>query len=409
MTSFSWFVARRYLTARRRQAFISLISAVSILGVGVGVMAVIIALALMTGVQGEMRDRIIGATAHMYVSKPLEPFVDLSAERKKVMVPGVTGAAPAIIGVGMVTASQSRNEGIQLKGIDPSLESEVTDIGTSMVSGSLAALGARGPDDFDGIVLGADLADVLGAQVGDRVYIRTGTLTSTPAGLIPRERPLEVVGTFRFGLFEVDRGFGLVTLQTAEQMLGRDGPDMIQLRLAKAEDAPALKPRLQAALGSEYDIKDWTDLNGSLYAALWLEKVAISLAIGLIVMVAALNIVASLVLLVMEKTRDIAILRTMGTPARAIRRIFILQGLTIGCIGTAGGTIFGLIVCVVADRYKLISMPADVYQISHLPFRVQPLDVVVVVAAAILICLLATIYPSRQAGRIDPAEALRNQ
>lgn len=409
MTSFSWFVARRYLTARRRQAFISLISAVSILGVGVGVMAVIIALALMTGVQGEMRDRIIGATAHMYVSKPLEPFVDLPAERKKVMVPGVTGAAPAIIGVGMVTASQSRNEGIQLKGIDPSLESEVTDIGTSMVSGSLAALGARGPDDFDGIVLGADLADVLGAQVGDRVYIRTGTLTSTPAGLIPRERPLEVVGTFRFGLFEVDRGFGLVTLQTAEQMLGRDGPDMIQLRLAKAEDAPALKPRLQAALGSEYDIKDWTDLNGSLYAALWLEKVAISLAIGLIVMVAALNIVASLVLLVMEKTRDIAILRTMGTPARAIRRIFILQGLTIGCIGTAGGTIFGLIVCVVADRYKLISMPADVYQISHLPFRVQPLDVVVVVAAAILICLLATIYPSRQAGRIDPAEALRNQ
>lgn len=408
-SSFSWFVARRYLTARRRQAFISLISAVSILGVGVGVMAVIIALALMTGVQGEMRDRIIGATAHVYVSKPLASFGDIEAERRKMRLPGVRGSAPAIVGVAMIDASPGQPEPVQLKGIDPALEPDVTEIASAMLSGSLAALTNRGPDEFDGIVLGADLAQTLGVQVGDRVWIRTVTLTSTPAGLTPRERPMTVVGTFRFGFYEVDRGFGLVSLDTAAQLLGRDGPDMIQLRLDRPESSPSFVPRLEASLGSDYAVSDWIDLNGSLYAALWLEKVAISLAIGLIVMVAALNIVASLVLLVMEKTRDIAILRTMGTPAATIRRIFMLQGMTIGLIGTTGGTLLGLVVCYVADRYELISMPADVYQISHLPFRVEALDVVIVVAAALLICLLATLYPSRQAGRIDPAEALRNQ
>ena len=156
-------------------------------------------------------------------------------------------------------------------------------------------------------------------------------------------------------------------------------------------------------------VEDWVSLNSSLSSALGLEKLAISLPIGLIVIVAALNIVASLVLLVMEKSRDIAILRTMGAPARAIRRIFIYQGLTIGILGTAGGTVLGLIVCYVADRYQLISMPADIYQISYLPFRIVPVDVAIVSVAAVVVCLLATLYPSRQAGRLDPAEALRNQ
>ncbi|MCC7172338.1 MAG: ABC transporter permease [Planctomycetes bacterium] len=406
--SFSWFVARRYLTARRRQAFISLISAVSILGVGVGVMAVIIALALMTGVQGEMRDRLIGATAHMYVSKPLARFDDLDVERRKMLLPGVVGAAPTVMGEALLDAPAAK-PAIRLKGIDPAYEPEVTDLATAMTSGSLDALANRGPDDFDGIILGDDLARSVGVRVGDLVRVQTLNLTSTPMGLVPRTRPMEVVGTFRFGFHEVDKAFGLLLLPVAEQLLGRDGPDLIQLRLADADRAPAFKPELEAALGDEYDVQDWTDLNGSLYAALRLEKVAISLAIGLIVMVAALNLVASLVLLVMEKTRDIAILRTMGAPARTIRRIFILQGLAIGLVGTFGGAVMGVVACRIADRYKLISMPADVYQISHLPFRVQPLDVTVVVAAAILICLVATIYPSRQAGRIDPAEALRNQ
>jgi lipoprotein-releasing system permease protein len=183
----------------------------------------------------------------------------------------------------------------------------------------------------------------------------------------------------------------------------------MQLRLARIDDAPAMRDRLTAELGPDFKVQDWSLLNQALYSALFLEKLAISLTIGLIVMVAALNIVASLVLLVMEKSRDIAILRTMGAPARVIRRIFVYQGLAIGALGTGGGAILGLAVSYIADRYQLIKLPADVYQITHLSFRVHALDVIVVVVAAMGVCLLATLYPSRQAGRIDPAEALRNQ
>lgn len=220
---------------------------------------------------------------------------------------------------------------------------------------------------------------------------------------------MTVVGTFKFGFYEIDSSQALMTLPVATSLFNRDGPDMIQLRLANMDDAPAVRDRLREELGTAYDVRDWTELNQPLYSALWLEKLAISLTIGLIVMVAALNIVASLVLLVMEKSRDIAILRTMGAPARVIRRIFIYQGLTIGLVGTGVGATLGLLVCWFAERYRLIKLPSDVYQITYLPFRVQPLDVTVVVLSAVVVCLVATLYPSRQAGRIDPAEALRNQ
>jgi lipoprotein-releasing system permease protein len=234
-------------------------------------------------------------------------------------------------------------------------------------------------------------------------------MTSTPVGLRPRQRPMRVVGTFRFGVFEVDDLQAYVSLANAATLLDRQGADMMQLRLADMNTAPAVRDDLAQSLGPDYFVQDWTQLNRELYSALFLEKVAISLTIGLIVMVAALNIVASLVLLVMEKTPDIAILRTMGAPAAVIRRIFMLQGLAIGCVGTGAGTVLGLLVCFVADHYRLITLPSQVYQITYLPFRVEALDVVVVVLSAILVCFLATLYPSRQAGRIDPAEALRHE
>jgi lipoprotein-releasing system permease protein len=285
----------------------------------------------------------------------------------------------------------------------------VTDIAAAVQSGSLEALTNRGPEAWDGIVLGADLADQLGLRLGDTVVAYSTATTSTPMGLRNRSRTLEVVGTVRFGVFEVDARFGFVSLETAQALIAPDGPNMLQLRVADIDDARRIRDQLQNDLGFAYEVKDWGELNESLYSALWLEKVAITLAIGLIVMVAALNIVASLVLLVMEKTRDIAILRTMGARAGTIRRIFIYQGLAIGLIGTIGGAILGVGISLAADRFRLIKMPADVYQIAYLPFRVEPFDVVIVVVGAIGICLAATLYPSRQAGRIDPAEALRNQ
>ena len=407
--SFEWFIARRYLTARRRQAFISLISGVSIVGVGVGVMAVIIALALMTGVQGELRDRIVGSEAHVYVYKIGAPFTDVDAELKHMMVPGVAGGAPTIRGLGMLISSRAQPTPVDLKGIDPSREKNVTDIGSAVLKGSLEALANRPETAKDGIVLGFSLAEDLGVSVGDQVQLMTPQAVVMPTYATPRIRVFEVVAIVRFNYYQIDKSGGFISLEAASSLFNKDGPDLMQFRVTNVDEAPVVARSLRSQLGPGYQVEDWTELNRELYSALWLEKVGLSAAIGLIVLVAALNIVASLVLLVMEKSRDIAILRTMGAPAGAIRRIFVYQGLTIGLIGTLAGTVLGVAVSIVADRYQLIRLPGDVYQITHLPFRVQPLDVTVVVASAIAICLLATIYPSRQAGRLDPAEALRNQ
>jgi lipoprotein-releasing system permease protein len=407
--AFEGFVAVRYLLARRKQAFISLISAISILGVTVGVMALLIALALMTGLQGELRDRIVGASAQIYVSKTGAGLVDYRAEVAKLgAIPHVVGAAPAVLGKGLLTTSSDSQAFATIKGIEPGLEPTVTDIRKAMRSGSLDAVRTR-PDTLFGIVLGTDLADSLGVKVGDTVRLITPDQVITPFAVTNRIISFKVVGVFSLGLFEFDSEYALVDLPVAEHIFGKTRPDFIQLRLNDMFSAPSVAEAIPERLGSDYLAQDWADMNKSLFSALWLEKMAISITIGLIVMVAALNIIASLVLLVMEKSRDIAILRTMGAPARAIRRIFIYQGLTIGLLGTGGGAVLGLLVCYFANKYRLISLPADIYQISYLPFRVLPVDVVVVVVAAIAVCLLATLYPSRQAGRLDPAEALRNQ
>ncbi len=399
-------IALRYLLAKRRQVFISVISLVSTLGVTVGVMALVIALALMTGLQQELRDRMLGSAAHVYVWKQ-GGIADSRAEIERLKrVPGVAAGAPAILGKALITGS--RGEGfITVKGIDPALEAEVTEVSRSMTSGSLDALAATPVDRAPGIVIGQELAGTLGAFVGDSVTLLTPQGTLSPMGMFPRQRRLTVVGIFRLGLFEFDQGYGFVSLDTAARLTAHDQPDHIELRVEDIYDAPALADRIVGQLGSDYLTQDWADLNRSLYSALWLEKIAMGIGIGLIVAVAALNIVASLVLLVMEKTRDIAILKTMGASATSVMRIFLLQGLIIGVLGTLVGAAAGAIVAGLLDRYRVISIPSDVYQVTYLPFRVLPWDLVTIVVGAVLVCFFATLYPSRQAARLDPAQALR--
>jgi lipoprotein-releasing system permease protein len=403
------FVAVRYLLAKRRQAFISLISFISILGVGVGVMAVLIAMALMTGLQKELRERIVGSSAHVYVFKPAEGIRDVAAEVAKLrQVPRVIGAAPATIGKGLLTSTHDLQSPVTIKGIDIGLEPTVTEIRAALRQGSLDRL-RSGPDEMDGIILGIDLAKNLEVQVGDTVRLLTPDQILTPFGGMPRTRAFKVVGIFSLGLLEFDSEYALVDLPVAERVFGKDKPDFMQVRLDDMFAATAVAQDIQHRLGDEYATQDWSEMNRSLFSALWLEKIAMSIAIGLIIMVAALNIVASLVLLVMEKSRDIAILKTMGSTTTSIHRIFMLQGLIIGFIGTAGGTLLGVLTIHVLDRYQLIRIPMDVYQISHLPFTLLPPDLIAVVVAAMLICFVATIYPSRQAAKLDPAQALRNQ
>jgi lipoprotein-releasing system permease protein len=405
---FELHVALRYLIASRRQALISVISLVSTLGVIVGVMALVIALALMTGLQGELRDRILGSTAHIYVSRP-GGMQDYQAEVTRLKaVPRVTGAAPAILGKAL--AQSARGEAfITVKGIDPALEPEVTAIAGAIEPGRLQALGNGGEDDLPGILLGRNLAAQLGVTVGGEVTLLTPQGTLSPMGMMTRQRRFHVTGVFALGLLEIDAAYGLVTLPVAARLFDRADIDMIQLRVDDIYAAPSIAAGLSETLGGGYIVQDWADLNQTFFSALWLEKVAISIAIGLIVMVAALNIIASLILLVMEKSRDIAILKTMGARSRSITGIFMLQGLIIGLVGTTIGATAGYAVAYFFDRYQLIRIPMDVYQVSHLPFVVLPLDFALVVLSAILVCFLATVYPSRKAASLDPAQALRYQ
>ena len=404
-------IAVRYLLAKRKQAFISVISLVSTIGVTVGVMAVIIALGIMTGLQQTLRDRILGGTPNIYVSRPggLDDYRG-DIERLRAM-PHVTGAAPAVLGKALISAPRGQDF-ITIKGIDPALEPSITDISKAMQSGSLAAVAraeAPGADGvaLDGIVLGKDLADTLGVAVGDSVFLTTPEGRLSPLGYNPSRRRLRVAGIFSLGLFEFDSTYGIISLGLAERIFDRSYPDFIQLHVDDIFAAPEIARSVESRLGDKYTAQDWGRMYKSLFSALTLEKLAVSTAIGLIVLVAALNIVASLILLVMEKHRDIAILKTMGASRRSVTTIFMTQGVLIGAIGTTVGAALGLGVSYFCNKYQIIRVPTDVYQISYLPLIVLGTDLAIVVISAVLICFVATIYPSRQAARLDPAQALR--
>lgn len=403
---FELHVALRYLLARRKQAFISVISLISILGVLVGVMALVIAVALMTGLQGELRDRLLGSTAHVYVWR-IGGMTDYQAEVARLRaMPHVVGAAPTAQGPALAMVGE-HSKFLTIKGVDPVLEKQVTDIGRSMKSGRFSAIASEDPDQPPGIVLGQDLARDLGVTVGDTLRVLTAQGTVSPFGVLPRSRLMRVAGTFSLGLYEFDSSYGFVSLPVAERLMNTTAPQYIELRIDDIYRAPEVAADIMRRLGDRYLTEDWAGMNKSLFSALWLEKMAISITIGLIVMVAALNIVASLILLVMEKNRDIAILKTMGATARSVMTIFMLQGLVIGIVGTAVGAGGGWLVAHVLDRYRLIHLPMDVYQVSYVPFTIQRLDFTLIVAAAIVICFLATLYPARQAAKLEPAEALR--
>lgn len=402
-------IALRYLTAKRKQAFISIISAISVLGVVVGVMALMVALGLMTGLQKEIRSKILGTTAHISLFRSRgEGFDDYrQVVQRARQLPHVLGAAPAVYGKGIV-ASAAGQALATFKGIVPAEEKTVTDIALQIEGGSLDALAGPPGAVPPPILLGRELANQLGVGTGDIVNVTSPRGRLSPMGVMPRMTKFRVVGLVRSGLFEFDNGWAYMSLGDAQRLfIEDDRASLVELRVDDIYAVRSIAREIKEALGDGYLASNWIDLNQSLFSALWLEKMAIGITIGLIVMVAALNIVATLILMVMEKHKDIAILVSMGASRGAVTRIFMLQGTIIGAAGTAMGAVLGWGACQVLDRYRVLQVPVDVYQISYVPFTLLPGDAAIVVVGALLTCFLATIHPARGASRLDPAEALR--
>jgi lipoprotein-releasing system permease protein len=402
-------VALRYLTARRKQAFISVISAVAVTGVAVGVMAVLIALGLMTGLQSEIRSRILGATAHVSLFRAQGATIQELGEVLDTVraVPGVAGAARSLYGKALVS-TPSAAAAATLKGIIPAEERTVTEVVSKLVSGDASALVEPAAGEMPPILLGAVLADTLNVGAGDVVTILSAQGRLSPLGMMPLPKRARVVGTVKTGLYEFDASWGYLPAESARRILDATSRTAhVEVRLDDIFGVKRKSQEILARLGTEYVSTDWIEMNQALYSALWIEKVAVGIAIGLIVAVAALNIVATLVLMVMEKHKDIAILVSMGASRRSIMRLFMLQGAVIGLLGTAIGFVLGAGACYVLDRFQLVRVPESVYQIAWVPFRLQAWDAGVVVVAALVICFVATLYPSLGAARLDPAEALR--
>jgi lipoprotein-releasing system permease protein len=403
--SFELFVARRYLTARRKQAFISVITLISVGGIAIGVAALVIAIALITGFQGDVQDKILGATSHVMVSdlggQGLAGYEDMAAKIQA--MPGVVSVSPVVYSTVLITGA-GESTGALVKGIDFERERAGSDWLRNLEAGRIPDAGGA----HDGILLGRELALRLGAQVGDAVRIVTASSTLSPIGLLPKRKTFEVSGIFNTGLYEFDSTTALVAIGVAQKLFGLEGrASYIQVKLDDIFAAPAIGERIKAILPATVYITTWMELNKSLFSALKLEKNIMFLTITLIVIVAALNIIATLILMVMEKTRDIGILMAIGATPRMINRVFFFQGALIGVIGTALGAVLGLGWCALANAFQLIKIPVDIYQISYVPFRMRPLDLALIIGVTLLISFVSTLFPARRAAKVDPVVALK--
>ncbi|WP_028318117.1 lipoprotein-releasing ABC transporter permease subunit [Desulfobulbus elongatus] len=405
MAAFEWFVSLRYLRAKRKQKFISLITIISILGVAVGVLALIVVLSVYTGFTEGLRDQIIGVNAHALVQRFGTAITDTEAVTAAIeAVPGVEATTPYMYGQALIS-SATQSTGVVLRGIDAASAMRVLSIGEKMVAGQLTDLDK--PAEVPAIVLGRDMARQIQVGVGDRVRLISPNGPLSPMGVLPKIRTCVVVGLFETGMFEYDSTMGYINLDTARSLTDlRRGVHGIEVRVRDIDQADRTAAAIQQALGHGYAVRDWMQLNRNLFAALKLEKIGIFIALDLIILVAALNIISALIMMVMEKNRDIAILKSMGATTRAIMRIFFYQGMVIGLAGTVLGVAGGLGLCGLLKRYKIIELPSNVYPMSTMPIKVVPLDVTVIAVSAILITLFATLYPSWKASRVRPAEAL---
>ena len=420
--TFELFIAARYLRAKRRQAVIGVVTAISIIGVAAGVASLIIALAINNGFRQDLQNRLLGSTAHVSLERAQGDGIrDWRPLLEKMQhEPHVVAASPALYEQVLVSRG-ARARGLLLKGIIPRYESRVSDFLKSVNYGSAEALKAdegfvngaqnaqESPENsFPPIVLGRDLAEDLGATVGSVVLVTSPQGELTPYGLVPKYKRFRVVGLFKSGFYDYDSSWGLIRLEDAQALFGLgDIISIIEMKIDDIYKAPQVGTEIENAAGKGFMSTNWQEQNRPLFRALRLEGVVTFITIGLIVFVAALNILISLTMMVMEKTKDIAVLMSMGTRKAQIRRIFVYQGLLIGVVGTAIGLIVGYLLSWAGGHYHWISLSAEVYSIDYVPFAPKIVHGVIVAGTAIAVSLLATVYPSWSAARILPAEALR--
>jgi lipoprotein-releasing system permease protein len=414
---FEIFVAARYLRAKRRQAVIGVITGISVAGVAVGVAALIVALAITNGMSRDLRERLLSSTAHVSLmriqSDGIRDWRSLTERLRH--LPHVTAAAPGLYEPVLISRG-ALSGGAEIKGIIPQEERTVSDLLSVITQGSAAALSqpieANSADDANRatppIVIGYDLADSLDAKAGDTVMVTSPQGELTPYGLVPKYQRFQVVGIFHSGFYQYDSSFAFVRLADAQHLFGE--PDLVSIISFKVDDlyhADRIGKEIEEAAGPGFETTNWMEQNRELFRALKLEQVVTFIVIGLIVCVAALNILIALTMMVMEKTKDIAVLMSVGVQPAQIRRIFLMQGFLISLIGTLLGLILGYALSWAGGHYRFIHLSADVYSIDYLPFAPRLIDGLIVTVVSLGVSLLATLYPSSSAARVLPAEALR--
>jgi lipoprotein-releasing system permease protein len=409
------FIALRYLRSRRKSRFISLITWISVGGIALGVAALLTVIAVMTGFEEDLRDKILSTNAHVVV---LSHDPDGITDTAKILAavegaPGVIGASPFILSQVMLTTPRGVS-GVMFNGIDPRRIARVAALPDEMVEGSVDALADRpavvdGDQLRPGILLGRELARTLGVYLQDDVSVVSPVGEPSPmGGMIPKIRVFRVVGIFATGMYEYDNSLAYVSVASAQEFLGMGtAVTGITVKTADFFHASETAAELQRRLGFPYWARDWIDMNRNLFSALKLEKITMFVILTLIVLVAAFNIVSGLIMTVMEKGREIAILQSMGATRRFVRRIFLWQGIVIGVSGTILGLLIGVAICMVLKHWHFIELPGDVYYFTTLPVEIRWSDFALVTAAAIALSFLATLFPSWQAARFDPVEALR--
>ncbi len=401
--SFEYFIGARYLRAKQKQTFISLITFLAIAGVTVGVMALMVVIAVMSGFESDLKARILKGQSHILIMRHGGPFKNYRTVMDQVeTVEGVEAATPFIY-TQIMLRSSANVSGAVLRGIDPNTAGRVIP--------NLDNIPLKPPPSSTepGIILGKELAGNLGVTVGDPVYLISPRGMMSPIGHIPAMKRFKVSGFFESGMYEYDGSFAYIHISDAQQILRM--PEAItglEIRVGDIYQAGKISDKIRTRLGFPYWTRDWMQMNKNLFTALKLEKTVMFIILTLIVLVAAFNIASSLIMMVMEKTRDIAILKAMGATNKSVRKIFVFKGMVIGALGTVLGVIFGSALCTILKHYKIVELTGDIYYFtSTLPVRLEILDVVLIVSATLVICFLATLYPARQAAKLNPVEAIR--